>query len=43
MPPDAWRQALYVAGFELLDVWPAATDPLAAAGQRLFHATGVSR
>ncbi len=43
MPPEVWRQALHVAGFELLDLWPAATDPLAAAGQRLFHATGVSR
>lgn len=41
--PDAWRQALHVAGFELIDLWPAATDPLAAAGQRLFHATGVCR
>ena len=43
MPPEVWRQALHVAGFELTDLWPAASDPLAAAGQRLFHATGVSR
>ncbi|QLG95460.1 class I SAM-dependent methyltransferase [Pseudomonas yamanorum] len=42
MPPDAWRQALHAEGLQLLDVWPAATDPLAPAGQRLFHATGVS-
>ncbi|WP_420233022.1 class I SAM-dependent methyltransferase [Pseudomonas sp. ABY48] len=40
--PDAWRQALKTQGFQLLEVWPAATDPLAAAGQRLFHAIGVS-
>ena len=40
--PDAWRQALQAQGFQLLEVWPAATDPLAAAGQRLFHAVGVS-
>ncbi|WP_431481017.1 class I SAM-dependent methyltransferase [Pseudomonas thivervalensis] len=43
IPPDAWRQALQAQGFQLLEVWPAATDPLAAAGQRLFHAVGVSR
>ncbi|MER2015855.1 class I SAM-dependent methyltransferase [Pseudomonas simiae] len=43
LSPDAWRLALHAAGFELLDLWPAATDPLAVAGQRLFHATGVSR
>ncbi|WP_447769326.1 class I SAM-dependent methyltransferase [Pseudomonas kilonensis] len=42
MTPDAWRQALQSRGFQLLEVWPAATDPLAAAGQRLFHAIGVS-
>ena len=39
--PDAWRQALQAQGFQLLEVWPAAPDPLAAAGQRLFHAVGV--
>lgn len=43
MAPDAWRAALHAEGFQLLEVWPAATDPLAAAGQRLFHATGVSQ
>ncbi|AXA53775.1 class I SAM-dependent methyltransferase [Pseudomonas thivervalensis] len=43
IPPDAWRQALQAQGFQLFEVWPAATDPLAAAGQRLFHAVGVSR
>lgn len=42
MSPDAWRQALHAEGLQLLDVWPEAADPLAAAGQRLFHATGVS-
>ncbi|GAB7529033.1 hypothetical protein PS3A_14420 [Pseudomonas sp. 3A(2025)] len=42
MAPDDWRHALHAAGFELLELWPAAGDPLAAAGQRLFHATGVS-
>ncbi|AZE60633.1 MULTISPECIES: class I SAM-dependent methyltransferase [Pseudomonas fluorescens group] len=42
MAPDAWRLALQAAGFELLEVWPAASEPLAAAGQRLFHARGVS-
>ncbi|KRP45908.1 Methyltransferase domain-containing protein [Pseudomonas libanensis] len=42
MTPDAWRLALQAAGFELLEVWPAASEPLAAAGQRLFHARGVS-
>jgi len=40
--PDAWRQALQAQGFQLLEVWPAATDPLAAAGQHLFHAVGAS-
>lgn len=42
MAPDAWHLALQAAGFELLEVWPAAAEPLAAAGQRLFHARGVS-
>jgi hypothetical protein len=42
IPPDAWRQVLQAQGFQLLEVWPTATDPLAAAGQRLFHAVGVS-
>ncbi|MCT8962844.1 class I SAM-dependent methyltransferase [Pseudomonas veronii] len=42
MAPDAWRQALQAQGFQLLGVWPDAADPLATAGQRLFHATGVS-
>jgi SAM-dependent methyltransferase len=42
IPPDAWRQALQAQGLLLLEVWPTATDPLAAAGQRLFHAVGVS-
>ena len=41
MAPDAWRLALQAAGFELLEVWPAASEPLAAAGQRVFHARGV--
>ncbi|OPB05296.1 class I SAM-dependent methyltransferase [Pseudomonas synxantha] len=41
MAVDAWRQALQVAGFELLEVWPDAGEPLAAAGQRLFQARGV--
>ncbi|WLH49042.1 class I SAM-dependent methyltransferase [Pseudomonas beijingensis] len=42
IPPDAWRQVLQAQGFQLLEVWPTATDPLAVAGQRLFHAVGVS-
>lgn len=41
MAADAWDLALQATGFELLEVWPSACDPLAAAGQRLFHAIGV--
>lgn len=42
MSPENWRLALQAQGLQLLEVWPAASDPLAAAGQRLFHATGVA-
>lgn len=43
MEPEQWRCALQTSGFDLREVWPAADQPLAAAGQRLFHAMGVSR
>ncbi|KAF1011091.1 MAG: Polyketide synthase PksM [Pseudomonas fluorescens] len=38
LAPEHWRPLLRVAGFELLEVWPTADQPLADAGQRLFHA-----
>ncbi|MBT2297498.1 class I SAM-dependent methyltransferase [Pseudomonas fluorescens] len=41
--PPQWRQALQASGFELLEIWPADDQPVAAAGQRLFHAVGVSQ
>ena len=41
MAPAAWRDVLADAGLALLEVWPDAMHPLAAAGQRLFHAQGI--
>lgn len=43
MGPEQWRHVLHASGFELQEIWPADDQDLAAAGQRLFHAVGVSR
>jgi len=43
MGPEQWRHVLHASGFELQEIWPADDQDLAAAGQRLFQAVGVSR
>ncbi|CAN1600436.1 class I SAM-dependent methyltransferase [Pseudomonas mediterranea] len=40
---EQWRGALNASGFDWLPAWPADHHPVAAAGQRLFHAIGTSR